>query len=184
MVDARRLYGNRVGDAYTGEEGKKRYIFQCNGANEYSVMEVCERSYKVCEEEIIKRLDKINNLSDVKEFYDVFLSDMLTIFLLRDLQIYYNESHCEALLWPMLYSAEEYNSIQMNELSKYMERFTDEYIKKSGRYDTWEEYYEEAKAHTDIDIDIFKKVKTNLSYYVEENVKKNHLILKEKGIIK
>ena len=182
MVDARRLYGNRVGDAYTMEEGSKRSVFHCYGANEKSVKEVCEKSYKVCEEEIVTRLDEINNLADVKEFYDIFLSNMIILYYLRDMRIYHKTSFCEALLWPILYSEEEYTNIQINDFNEYKDKITEKYI-KNGHIKTGEEYIAEAKEHTKTRVDIFKNTKSNLTELMVLNRNNNYILLKEKGIM-
>lgn len=185
MVDSLRLYQYKMGENYRPEEGTKRYIFQCNGANEDSVMEVCEKSYKVCEEEIISILNIIKSLADVKKFYDEYIDfRILSIYPLRDMQVYYENNSSEALLWPILYSKEEYVAIQMESLSRYMEKITEDYVIKRGRLASREDYHLEAKKKRDINIDIFINVKNKLDVIMKNNRDNNYFVLKKKGIIK
>ncbi len=185
MVCSLRMYQSRVRGSYLPEEGKKRFIFQCNGADEKSVKRVCESSYKVCEEEIISRLNIIKSLADVKKFYDEYIgSRILSIYPLRDMQVYYENNSSEALLWPILYSKEEYVAIQMENLSRYMEKITEDYVIKRGRLASREDYHLEAKKKRDINIDIFINVKNKLDVIMKNNRENNYFVLKKKGVIK
>ena len=183
MVDARRLYGNRVGDAYTAEEGKKRLIFQCNGANEDSVMEVCEKSYKVCEEEIVSRLDMVKTLEEVKEFYEEYLNNLLSLSVLRNKNKYYNAYYSEGLLWPILYSLEEYERMKWNKYYEYNNRYLEKKL-KNGFSITEIETNIENRKHQIIDIiGFFKVIKEQVNEIKNKNRTSNYSILREKGII-
>ena len=184
MVDARRLYGNRVGDAYTGEEGKKRHIFQCFGNNEKSVTKIAERSYKVCEEEIVTRLDEINNLTDVKEFYDTFLPRMLNIYCLRDMDTYHDHTYCEALLLLLLYNSDEFEQIRWKKYYEYERWYIEKKEKRSIDNNGCVDHLDERKKRVVRNINIFNDKKKILNIIVNNNKEKNYLILKEKGVIK